>query len=117
MNEFFKNLNQDKLLKRGYILNSFVILLNFFYILLYFGNLPPFIPLYNQLPWGEQRITETIWIFMMPVLALLIFSINLIASSTFYKKNPLIARLFSVTSFMISVLIFLFIVRTIQAVL
>ncbi len=117
MNEFFKSLKEDKLVKRGSFLNSFVIILSFFYIILYFGHLPPFIPLFNQLPWGEQRITQTIWIFMMPVLALLIFSVNLIVASLFYKKNPLIARLFSVTSFMISVLIFLFIVRTIQTVL
>lgn len=117
MNAFFEDLKEDKLLERGFLLNFFVILICFFYILLYFGNLPPFIPLFNQMPWGDQRIVKTVWIFMMPILAFLIFAINLTLSSISYKKNPLISRLFSITSFLVSVLILIFIIRTVHTVL
>lgn len=116
MNALFENIKEDKLLERGFLLNFFIIVISLLYILLYFKNLPPFIPIFNQLPWGEQRIAETIWIFLLPVISFLILGINLISSSMFYKKNPLIARLFSVTSFLVSTLAFLFIVRTIHTV-
>jgi len=117
MNEFFKILNEDKLLRRGYFINLISILICLVYILLYFRGLPPFIPLFNQFPWGEQRIVKTVWIFLMPTLALLILAINFMASGIFYRKNPLIPRLFWATSFMISFLTLLFVIRTIQTVL
>lgn len=117
MKEFFKDLRQDSLLSRNFILNFLIIVLSFIYIFLYFGSLPPFIPIFNQMPWGDQRIAKTVWIFLLPILAFLIFGINLTLSSLFYKKNPLISRLFSITSFLISILIFLFIFRTIHTVL
>lgn len=117
MNAFFKDLREDKLLGQGFVFNFIIILISLLYIFLYFRNLPPFIPIFNQMPWGEQRIAKTIWIFILPFLSFLILIINLTLSSMFYKKNPLIARLFSITSFLVSVLTFLFIVRTIHTVL
>lgn len=117
MKEFFRNLKEDKLLIRGSVINLSLIVLSLGYIFLYYAKLPPFIPLFNQMPWGIDRITRTAWIFILPGISLLIFYINLFFSSFFYKKNPLIARLFSATSFFISVLTFLFIVRTIHTAL
>ena len=117
MNELFKKLKEDKLLFRSFSLNFSVIFISFVYIILNFGSLPPFIPIFNQLPWGEQRIAKTIWIFLLPIIAFLIFGANLIISTRFYKKNPLIARLFSITSFLITVLTLLFLIRTVNTVL
>lgn len=117
MNAFFKDLREDKFLYRMSILNSLVISISLLYVILYFRLLPPFIPIFNQMPWGEQRIAQTVWIFMMPLLAFLILAVNLIMSAAFYKKNPLISRLFSATSFLVSVLSFLFVIRTIHTVL
>lgn len=114
MKELFKDLKEDKFLKQNTILNILIILLSFIYVVLYFGNLPPFIPLFNQMPWGEQRIVSSVWIFLPPFLSLLIFGVNLFSSALIYKKNPLIPRLFSITSSLISILIFLFIFRTIH---
>ncbi len=117
MNEFFKKIKQDKLVFRSFYLNFFVIIISLFYIVLYFKSLPPFIPIFNQMPWGEQRIAGTFWIFLMPLLALIIFGVNLFLSSSFYRRNPLIGRLLSITSFLISILVLLFLVRTINTIL
>lgn len=116
MKELFKDLRKDKILERSFILNSVIVLFSFFYILLYFKNLPPYIPIFNQMPWGEQRIEKTIWIFVIPVITFIILATNLTLSSSFYKRDPLISRLFSITSFLISTLALIFIIRTIHAV-
>lgn len=117
MNALFKNIKQDKLLERGFLLNFILILLSIIYILLYLKSLPPFIPIFDQMPWGDQRIAQTIWLFLIPLLSFSVFAVNLTFSSFIYKRNVLVARLFSVTSFLFSILSFLFIVRTIHTVL
>lgn len=112
----FNDVRGDRVLFRGFAINFFIILLTFLYILLSFRNLPPFLPLFNQLPWGEQRIAETIWIFIIPFLSFIIFILNLIYSELTYRKIPLVPRILVVTSFIVSILALLFVVRTIQLV-
>jgi hypothetical protein len=117
MNGFFKNILGDKTAQRGFIFCIAIIVLSIVYVAFYYNSLPPLIPLFNQLPWGEQRLSKTIGIFIPPLIALLIFLVNLIIASKFYAKLPLIARMLAITSFLISILTFLFIIRTVQAVL
>jgi len=112
----FNDVKNDKVLLRGFAINFFIIILTFVYILLSFQSLPPFIPLFNQLPWGEARIAKTVWIFVIPFLAFLIFIFNLIYSELTYKKIPLLARILVVTSFIVSILALLFVVRTLELV-
>lgn len=117
MKEFFKDITQDKILKRGSILSVSIIVLSLIYIIIYYNSLPPFIPLFNQMPWGEERITKTIWIFLLPFIGFCIFAANLFYSRYIYRKTPLLARLSIMTSFLIAVLILIFIIRTISSAL
>jgi hypothetical protein len=83
----------------------------------YFFKLPPFIPLYNQLPWGVERLSESIGIFLPLAISVGFFVINLIVSSKTYEKMPLLSRILSITSLLISLLTFIFIARTVQLVI
>jgi hypothetical protein len=83
----------------------------------YFFKLPPFIPLFNQLPWGMERLSEKIGIFLPLSLSWCFFIINSIIAAIIYEKMPLMSRIISVTSFLIALLTFIFIARTIQLVL
>lgn len=114
MKEFFRNISQDKILKQTGLFSGAVIFINFLLIALYYSSLPPFIPLFNQMPWGEERITKTVWIFLIPLFALIILIMNLLFGNYIYKKIPLIARLCAMTSFLIAVLALIFIIRTIS---
>ena len=60
MNEFFKDIKEDKILFRGSILTLSFIFLSFATITFYYNSLPPIIPIMNQMPWGEERIQKTI---------------------------------------------------------
>lgn len=117
MNEFFKEIKEDKLLLKSAVLTLSIILLSLLSIAIFYSKLPPLIPLFNQMPWGEARIEQTVWIFLIPAIAFFIFAINLIFEKFIYKTMPLIARIFSVTALLISVLGFLFIIRTLHVVL
>ena len=117
MKEFFSDIRIDKITQRSFFSSIFIIFLSVIYILFYYSNLPPFIPLYNQLPWGEQRLAATSGILIPSLLAFVIFIFNLIFSSIVYKKVPLISRVLSITTLLIAILTFLFIIRTVQIVL
>jgi hypothetical protein len=117
MKEFFSDIRNDNITQKSFFSSILIIFLSVAYILFYYSNLPPFIPLYNQLPWGEQRLASTSGILIPSLIAFIIFIFNIILSSIVYKKIPLISRMLSITTLLIAILTFLFIIRTVQIVL
>ena len=117
MKEFFNNIFSDKIMGASFLGSLFFIALSFLVILFSYHKLPPFIPIFNQLPWGTQRIGTTITIFIPVSISLLISITNLIFSISLYKKTPLMSRILSVTSLILSILVFLFIIKIIFLIL
>lgn len=113
MRKFFKNITADKLTYRGFIISFLTLILSIGFILIFYQKLPPYIPIFNQLPWGEARITTTPGIFIPIIIYFVIFIINIIFTSVVYLKNPLIARIVAATTLLIAILNFIFIIRTI----
>ena len=117
MKDFFKEIGSDKTIIPAFFINGFFIIVSVIFILFSYGKLPPFIPIFNQLPWGEQRLTPTIAIFIPVLAALLILIINIFTASFIYKKIPLVARMLVAVSLLTSILAFLFIVKTVTLML
>lgn len=117
MNALFKNLQQDKIIFFSSLITVSLIVLNVLMIALFYKNLPPYIPLYNQMPWGEARIGAKIEIFIIPGLILIITIVNFLFSKNYYQKIPLISRLLAVTSFLISFLGFVLVLRIIKIII
>jgi hypothetical protein len=59
MKEFFKDIIPDRIIISAFFINIFLIITTVVYILISYGKLPPFVPVFNQLPWGEQRLGPT----------------------------------------------------------
>jgi hypothetical protein len=117
MKEFFKDIAGDKTITSAFFMNIFLIVTAIVYILFSYGKLPPLIPIFNQLPWGVQRLGATFTIFIPVLIALLIFAINIFTSASIYKKIPLISRMFAGVSLLIGILTFLFVVRIITLII
>ncbi|MBI4089389.1 MAG: hypothetical protein HY424_01620 [Candidatus Levybacteria bacterium] len=113
MKEFFKDVKSDKTITFAYLINVFFIISIIVFILFSYASLPPFVPIFNQLPWGEQRLGTTLTIFIPVLTAILIFIINLIISAVTYGKTPLVSRMLAATSLLTSILTCLFIVKTV----
>ncbi|MDP2649794.1 MAG: hypothetical protein Q8P10_03030 [bacterium] len=113
MKEFFKEIKGDKTIALAFFINIFFIIITVAYILISYGKLPPFVPVFNQLPWGEQRLGTTLAIFIPVLVTLLIFAINIFAGTSIYKKIPLISRMLAAISLLAGILTFLFIAKTI----
>lgn len=117
MKDFFKNIKSDKITNIGFSITVVFITAIFVFILFFYGRLPPFVPVFNQLPWGEERLGTPIAIFIPILTAFLIFILNLITSALIYKRIPLVSRMLAGTSLLISALTFLFVVKTIILIL
>lgn len=108
MREFFKPARTDKIISRAFLASCFMIGITLLYIVLRFFSLPPFIPIFNQLPWGDNRIGPKIFIFIPTAITILIMAGNITLSSYMYDKSPLLSRIFAVTSLLATFLILIF---------
>ena len=117
MKDLFKLVQDDKILSRFFGFSFLTIVATALYAIFFFRNLPPVIPLFNQLTWGEQRLSPSLGIFIPDLLVLAILIVNFVLSTIVYRKTPLVSRMLAVTTFVISVLTLLFVIRTIQIVL
>ncbi|MCL5970434.1 MAG: hypothetical protein M1450_02965 [Patescibacteria group bacterium] len=104
----------DKIFFWSFLLSLLFVLFSAAYTLFSYSKLPPVVPLYNQLPWGESRLGEKIQIFIPISVAFSIFLINLFLSSAFYKKMPLISRIFCVTSVLTNFFALVIVIRAIR---
>lgn len=117
MKEFFKDMRTDKAIIPAFFINGFFILTSIIFILFSYRNLPPLIPIFNQLPWGEQRLGPTLTIFIPVLVTLLILIINVFTAAFTYKKTPLVARMLAAVSLLTSILTCLFIIKTVRLLL
>src|SRR3989344_4441574 len=99
MKKYFNYLSLDRLVLRLYIITFILIIATIAYTLFNYGKLPPLLPIFNQLPWGEERLSETSGIFIPGAAALLIFLFNIFLSAFIYTRSPLISRILTITSF------------------
>jgi hypothetical protein len=114
MKKLIRVLRSDKILFRFSILTLVFILISFLWTLIRYRDLPPIVPIFNQLPWGETRLSEKPGIFLPLIIIASIFALNSVVSTSIYEKTPLISRMLSVTTFLVSLLGLLFIFRTIE---
>lgn len=114
MKKFFSDIIKDRIIMGVSALSFVVLILTVFYVLFNYKNIPPFIPIFNQLPWGNERLTPTLGIFIPLALFTFIFIFNILFSSFLYKKsNPLLARIIASVNLLLSVMNFIFIIKTI----
>lgn len=114
MRKLFKVLRSDKILFRFFWITLFLVILSIIWTLIKYRDLPPIVPVFNQLPWGDERLAPTFGIFFPHLTVILVLITNTFVSTYIYERSPLISRMLSVTTFLVSLLGLLFIFRTLQ---
>jgi len=59
-------------------------------ISIFYTKLPPEIPLWYSLPWGETRLATPLWLFLLPVASLVSFFINTIVALMLTQEDHLV---------------------------
>lgn len=114
MKEFIENIKKDKIIFYEVLASFSIFIITMIIIFLNFFNLPPYIPVFNQLPWGNSRLTKDIGIFIPSLVFLFIFIFNIFFAFLAYKKNnPLLGRIIASITILLSIMNFLFTLRII----
>ncbi len=111
MKKIIKTLFSDKIIRLDLVVSTILLFGTLLFIIISYRKLPPFLPLFNQMPWGDQRLGQRIEVFIPLLLATTIFIANTIFSYYLYQKMPLVSRMLSITSFIISLFTAIFLLR------
>lgn len=90
-------------------INSRILRWNLFFICLQIGilawkfnSLPPKVPLYYSLPWGESQLVNSSLLFLLPTVSVVILFIDSLFSVSFFKNLSLLSRLSIITALLVS---------------
>ena len=117
MKELFKYAKTDKIIRLSLQASGVLLLSELVYTVISYFSLPPLVPLFNQLPWGEERLGQRFEIFLPVIIAFVFLLINLLLLNKLYERLPLISRILCITTLLISVLSFIFTVQTLHIIL
>jgi hypothetical protein len=117
MNGIFSLVKSDKIIRWGMTLAFILLALHALSLAFFYITLPPVVPLFNQLPWGDDRLGVKFEIMLPLVITTLFFIFNYFLLARLYKTMPLVSRIIGVTTLLAALLSFIFILRTLQLIL
>lgn len=79
-------------------------LLSLLTLLLKWQRLPPEVPLYYSLPWGEEVLATPLDLLILPLSSLFVFILNFSLASFLLEKEPWLSRILILTSTIFSFL-------------
>lgn len=117
MKKFFNLITKDTIGKTSFWITILLFVVAVGLVGIFYLSLPPFLPLYNHMPWGYARLGRTYEIFI-PLGMTLIFSLtNTYLAVTFRGKEPLLSRFLFVANITIWFFMCLFVIRLLQVTL
>jgi len=117
MNEFIKPILLDKIIRLTLLISLGLLFLSLLIVGIFYTSLPPFIPLFNQMPWGEARLAPTWMFFLLPAVTIFIAILNIAITKFIYEKMPLVARMLHTTTLLLSIFTIIFIFRSIRLII
>lgn len=109
-------LSQNTLILWTKRLTMLISLLVLSIVSLIFTQLPPLIPLWYSLPWGEGRLATPLWLFILPLSSFLIQIGNSLLSARLPDDYLIFAQLLILTSAIVSLMNFVTLINIITLV-
>lgn len=104
MKEKFSTILSDQFVRISLLLSVIFIVPLIAIIIATYGSLPPLIPFFNSMPWGEQRLIGSNITIILPMLLVAIFVGNVLLATFVYTKYVLISRIVLFNCFLILLL-------------
>lgn len=117
MSGLINRLIADRIIFISFLFSFTAIAIAVIVVVLFYRQLPPIVPLFNQLAWGDARLGTKAQISIPIVIAGIVFCTNPFIIFSIYKDMPLVSRILSFATFIVATLVLIFIIRTIRIVL
>ena len=103
--------------RSSYVLSLSLTLIMFLMITFLWGKLPPVVPLYFSLPWGEARLAPRLMLYLLPIVTLAVLMINVGLGRLLGKLSPLLPRVLAAGSAVIAAMFVIALSGIIQSLL
>lgn len=108
-NNFF-SLN-DKILVTIVTFGLITVLLSVLSLIIKWQNLPPQVPLFYSKPWGSEQLAPKSFLWFLPILAVVIWLLDLALIRTFLKNNEFLSRILAVFGALTAILVSITLVK------
>lgn len=68
------------------------------FIILRWNTFPPKVPLFFSLPWGEEQLADTRYLWLFPLLSISILIVNSVLSIIFHHKESVLSTMFTIST-------------------
>lgn len=96
--ETAQQLVPDQLGRSSYLMAIGMMLIMLATIGAVYIKLPPTIPLFFSLPWGEARLSSKLSLLILPIISFAVVMINILLGRIASKLSPLLPRVLAVSS-------------------
>lgn len=117
MKKFVNTLSSDKIILWSTLISTLLFLVSIGCIIIFYQSLPPYIPLFHQVPWGIERLGRKVEFFLPCLYVFIVFILNLILAYHTHEKMPLVSRIIAITTLLLNIILCLFTIRSIQLVI
>lgn len=100
MKDKLKLIVSDQFVRISLVLSFLFIIPLVAIIIATYPNLPPVIPFFNSMPWGEDRLANSNIAIFLPMLLLAIFVGNILQAAFAYSKYVLVSRIVMFNTFL-----------------
>lgn len=106
----FKN---DFFIKTSFRTGGLLLIFQILFLIIVFKKLPDEVPIFYSLPWGDMRLGEVKFLFLLPLLSFIILVLNLLIAKKLYNQERLLSRIISTVT---SVFVIFCVITLIQVV-
>lgn len=96
---------KQPLMVKVFIIFTAIFMSSLIFFFLRWSKLPPEVPLYYSLPWGEKQLASPWELTILPTLALSIMVTNFFLAFFFAQDNKLLLKILIYTSLFVSIIL------------
>lgn len=100
----FRYIFLDKSIKYAVIVSIILLTVLTAGLIFSYQFFPPLVPLFNSLPWGEDRLSQKEYIFIVPAFILILLIANTYVASLLIHKRMLLSRMLSLNILLSTIL-------------
>lgn len=89
----------DPFIRIAIRLGIILFLIQLAFLVINLKRLPSEVPLFYSLPWGEKRLANFKFLFLLPILSFLIMTFNFMLAKKLYNSERLLSRVITSVAF------------------
>ena len=109
----FKKLISRPLIKKSAVIVFLLLITDAGVLIFHWSKLPPEVPLYYSLPWGEQRLVSAYGLLILPILGLGIYLFNCLLAVLLARENQLLTKILVYTAIFVNTMLSYSLIRII----